>query len=435
MASAAADERTSIVQSGVVEAKTYSPGSFSLLSWGMIGPGLLCCLADTDFGCLVVAAESGARWGYSLLLLQVILVPVLFMAQELTIRLGVYTQQGHTACIRKYFGKKWAWFATGLLWVECVGAMVSEMSGVAEVANLWGAPWWLGITTAVVVISSTVVFCSYRQIEIVGVGLGLFELTFVVTMFMYHPSPSDVWAGMFKFHSSGDFFLLVSSNIGAVIMPWMIYFQQSAIVARRIRPDVSQHEETASTFLGCCLTQLVMIGALVTLAAANAKADSLESVQDIIDAISPQLGVTCSKVLVSLAFFGGSLCAAFVVALAASWALCEATGVDQNDVASSLDLHPSESPYFYSAFASVMLFGVGVLATGVDVVRLNIFIELMDGIFLPFAVGFLFFLAASEALPPEVRLMGWTKSIYACVFLCCVCLSIGSAGYAAYRHL
>merc|ERR1719235_1920506 len=68
-----------------------------------LGPGLLVCLADTDDGCLIVASQSGAKYGYSLLSLQIVLIPVLFLAQELTIRLGIYLKEGHTACVRAQF--------------------------------------------------------------------------------------------------------------------------------------------------------------------------------------------------------------------------------------------------------------------------------------------------------------------------------------------
>lgn len=54
-----------------------------------IGPGLMTCMADTDGPCLITAALSGAQWRYSLLLLQIGLVPILFIAQELAVRLGI----------------------------------------------------------------------------------------------------------------------------------------------------------------------------------------------------------------------------------------------------------------------------------------------------------------------------------------------------------
>jgi len=416
----AEDEGRPLLNSGKVERGF----PFSWLS--LVGPGLLCCLADTDAGCLIVAAESGAKWKYSLLLLQILLVPVLFWAQELTVRLGVYTQQGHTACIRDHFGKGWAWFATCLLVLECVAAMVSEISGITGVAEMWGAPKWLAVMCAVLTITLIVFLFNYRQIEIFGVCLGLFELTFVFTMFHYHPMLVEVAKGSITFHSDPEYLNLISSNMGAVIMPWMIYFQQSAIVARGLKPGKDCENERSATFFGCCLTQLVMIGTLVTLAASRTSLGGIHSVQDIADALAPQLGETLAKVLVSLAFLGGAGCAAFVVSLAASWALCEALEVE--DVACSLDSRPRDAPYFYGAFAGVAAIGpLIIMLGGVDTVRLNVIIELMDGMLLPFALGFLYLLAIGEALPSEVRLQGCGKWCLGVLFTLCVILSVTSA--------
>ena len=60
----------------------------SIAIWG---PGLVVMLADTDAGNIVTAAQSGAQWGYRLLPLVLLLIPMLFMVQELTVRLGVYS--------------------------------------------------------------------------------------------------------------------------------------------------------------------------------------------------------------------------------------------------------------------------------------------------------------------------------------------------------
>merc|ERR1719188_2840292 len=166
-------------------------------TWRIFGPGMLVCLADTDAGCLIVAAQSGARWGYGLLLLQIILIPILFLAQELTVRLGVYTKQGHTACIRQHYGAFWAWSACALLVLECVGAMMSEMSGIASVGELWGMSRNMATLLSAVVVVVTVLLGTYRQVEAIGVLCGLFELTFVVTMFLIRDPPAEVLAGTF----------------------------------------------------------------------------------------------------------------------------------------------------------------------------------------------------------------------------------------------
>src|ERR1039458_5981166 len=89
----------------------------------MFGPGLVVMLADTDGGSSIVAAGSGAQWGYRLLLLELLLMPILYVVQELTVRLGLTTQKGHGELIAEHFGKGWAWLSVSTLLVSCVGAM------------------------------------------------------------------------------------------------------------------------------------------------------------------------------------------------------------------------------------------------------------------------------------------------------------------------
>ncbi|CAK9085685.1 unnamed protein product [Durusdinium trenchii] len=382
-------------------------------SWSIIGPGLLVCLADTDAGCLLVACQSGSRYGYGLLLLQICLIPVLFMAQDLTVRLGICTGKGHSACIREHFGPRWCWFATTLLLVECVVAMVSEMSGVAATGRLWGMNPLVSVVVASFVIIGAVLGLSYRQIEVIGVTLGAFEMTFLITMLYYHPSVGSMLQDALDHVADPEYMKLISANIGAVIMPWMIYFQQSAVVARRMRTCTEMDQERTGTLVGSITTQLIMIGALVTLAAAKSGNRDLKSMEEIVRAISPAFGVVASKVLISMAFLGGSLCAAFVVALAATWALCEAASLED---AYALEQSPTDAPFFYGSFLSVVVLGALVLLSGVNTVRLNVWVELLDGILMPVAVGFLYLLAISEVVPEPVRVKGAYKWVTGCVF-------------------
>lgn len=83
----------------------------------IFGPGLIVMLADTDAGCLITAAQSGAQYGYSMILPQIILIPILYMAQEMTVRLGIVTKKGHGELIREHFGKKWAYLSAVTLFI------------------------------------------------------------------------------------------------------------------------------------------------------------------------------------------------------------------------------------------------------------------------------------------------------------------------------
>jgi Mn2+/Fe2+ NRAMP family transporter len=343
----------------------------------------------------------------------------------LTVRLGISTQKGHAACIKQHFGKSWCWVTTVLLVLECVLAIISEMSGIAAVAKLWGVHRPIGAGLAAAMLLLVVFLCKYKQVETIGVALGMCELSFVVTMFCFHPSPSSVFEGMFTIHGSDhEYSKLIAANIGAVIMPWMIYFQQSAVVARRLSSR-DACEERVHTFFGSCLTQLIMIATIVTFAAAKAIQTNLnleeEGLDSMRDALAPVMGYWASMWMLTLAFLGGSLCAGFVVSLAAAWAISDAAGWDE---ALSLDSSPSEAPRFYAAFTAVVVLGMIILDTGIRVVKLNVFIELVDGLLMPLAVGFLFFLATSDLLPADMKVTGTYKAVLAILFSVCSVVSL-----------
>jgi len=122
------------------------------------GPGIVVMLADTDAGSIITAAQSGAEWGYQLLLLQFILVPILYIVQELTERLGIVTRKGHTELIRDHFGTSWAWLSVATLVLACIGALLSELSGLASVGLIMGVPTPITMSQIVVVL----IFMAYR---------------------------------------------------------------------------------------------------------------------------------------------------------------------------------------------------------------------------------------------------------------------------------
>src|SRR3982751_2039175 len=103
--------------------------SRSLLFLAVLGPGLVVMFADTDAGSIITRAQSGAVWRYKLLPLQLILIRILFFAQELTVRLGLVTGMGHGELIKNKFGNFWAWLSVSTLVISCIGAILAEFSG------------------------------------------------------------------------------------------------------------------------------------------------------------------------------------------------------------------------------------------------------------------------------------------------------------------
>ena len=209
-------------------------------SLSVIGPGLLVSLADTDFACLLQAADSGARYGFSALIgLQLLLFPVLFMAQELTVRLGAHTHRGHGACIREHYGNVAAWSTTLLLLGSCMLATISELAGITGAAGLCGFGATSSACVAAALLILLVCVLPYRAVQAVALCFGVFEAAFLVSWYLVHPLADEFWPNLFRFEDTSAFFSYAAANIGAVIMPWMIYFQQSV---RQAHAHAHAHE-------------------------------------------------------------------------------------------------------------------------------------------------------------------------------------------------
>src|ERR1700756_1734042 len=306
----------------------------------VFGPGLVVMLADTDVGSVITAGQSGVQWGYRLLLLQLVLVPILYMVQELTVRLAIFTGRGHGELIRDTFGPIWAWVSAVGLGVATIGALLTEFSGVAGVGELYGLPRFVSLPIAALALLAIVATGSYRRVERMAIAVGLFELAFFFVAWAAHPSVADMLRDSVDIpFRDRDYLYLSAANIGAVIMPWMVFYQQSAVADKRLKPE---HLSAArwDTAAGALLTQLIMAAVLIVCAATigvgrhNA---SLESVGDMAQALTPFLGETMGNLVFGLGVLGAGMVAAIVVSLAFAWGLGEVTGYRR-----SLEYRPLE---------------------------------------------------------------------------------------------
>jgi NRAMP (natural resistance-associated macrophage protein)-like metal ion transporter len=367
----------------------------------IFGPGLLVMLADTDAGSLVVSAQSGAVWGYKLLLPQIILIPILYLAQELAIRLGLVTGMGHGELIKKYFGKFWAWFSVTTLLISCVGAILTEFSGLGAVGELFGIPIWQTLSIVITFLIIIAWTGSYVSVERVAIFLGLFEFVFLYVAWHAKPDLHQMTREMLDMpFDNKDYLFLFAGNIGAVIMPWMIFFQQSAVLDKGLTID-DLHLARWDTAIGAFVTQLIMISLLVVTAATIGKTNPntpLNTVGEISHAITPFVGNTAGRILFALGMGGSALVATIVVSLTAAWSVGEVLGFRR-----SLEDKPLEAPAFYGIYTLVLILGGILIASGkLNLVNLSINVEVMNAILLPIVLGFLFLL--SLQLPKKYKL-------------------------------
>ncbi len=379
-------------------------------------------LADTDVGSIITAAQSGVQWGYRLLLLQLLLMPVLFFVQELTVRLAIFTGKGHGELIRETFGPIWAWVSVTGLAVATIGALLTEFSGVAGVGELYGVPRALSLSLSAIFLLSVVLTGTYRRVERVAIVLGLFELAFFWVAYEAHPHGMELVSGLVQMPLRDNRYLyLVAANIGAVIMPWMVFYQQSAVADKKLRPEHYSYARW-DTALGAVVTQAVMAAVLVAAAATIGKMNthaSLDTIGDISKVLVPFLGPDVGRFVFGLGIIGAAMVAAIVVSLASAWGFGEVTGYRH-----SLEHHPLEAPWFYGIYTLGVIAGAVIVGLAPDLVALNIGVQVMNALMLPVVLGFLVLLAF-RALPAEYR----PRGLYAWIVVGVALLTAGLGVY------
>ncbi|WP_234409543.1 NRAMP family divalent metal transporter [Ideonella sp. B508-1] len=385
--------------------------------WGRwlatLGPGLIVMLADNDAGSVITAAQSGHEWGYRLLLLQVLLVPLLFVVQELAVRLGLANGKGFSELILERFGRGWAWLFVAALVSSCLGALVTQFSGLVGIGQLYGLPAWFSVAWLVVLVLAMVLTGSYHGVERVALLFGLFGLAFLMVAWRAHPVGGQVWRQMGDMPmGNGRYLYLLAANLGTSVMPWTVFYQQSALINK----GLSLRDLPAArwdTLFGALVCQLLAAAVLVAAAATAgaSQGSAFDSVGDIAQAFTHTLGASWGQEVFALGLGGAAMVATVVICLSLAWAVGEASGRRH-----ALADHPRQAPRLQLPLVLLLLVAGGLVVSGMNLVDLSITTGVVNALLLPVLLGFLYRLARTE-LPPALRLRGAYGALVGCMFV------------------
>ncbi len=259
---------------------------------------------------------------------------------------------------------------------------------------------------ATVALLAVVLTGSYRRVERIAIALGLFELAFFVVAWLAQPGLAELAQGAVSIpYANKDYVYLAAANIGAVIMPWMVFYQQSAIADKGLKPE---HLQAArwDTAAGAIITQLVMAAVLIATAATIGHASpdaSLTTVGELSEALTPFLGGGLGRAVFSAGVLGAGMVAAIVATLALAWGVGEVAGYRR-----SLNLRPTQARGFYGLYAAAVAGCALLVGVWPNLVSLNVGVQIMNALLLPLVLGFLIALSI-RALPPAVQLRGWYR--------------------------
>ncbi|MCX6571244.1 MAG: divalent metal cation transporter [Candidatus Aminicenantes bacterium] len=358
------------------------------------GPGIIVMVADNDAGGITTYAATGARFGYGLLWFLVILGPAAYYVQEMTVRLGAVTKRGHAEAIFETFGKFWGWFSlTDLVLADWL-TLITEFIGMTAALSIFHVPPFVTVIVVSIVMGIMVLQGRYWTWEKVALFFCGLNLIYIPAAFMVHPSVSEVLRGALVPGFPGGFnnniFFFLMANIGTTIAPWMIFFQQSAVVDKGMdEKDIPFGK--VDTFVGAMCTVLVAGFVIIVTATVlkGVQIDSAAQASQALMGINKYLGTFLAIGLFDAGFLG-----AICISLASSWAFGEIFGW-----AHSLNNKIKEAPWFYGSYFILLLSaGTVVLIPGAPLVLITLFVQVIAVTLLPAALVFLILLLNDSEL-------------------------------------
>ncbi len=394
----------------------------TILFLAALGPGIITMVADNDAGGISTYAVTGSLYGFNLLWVFFILIPMAYYVQEMTVRLGAVTKRGHAEAIFDAFGPFWGWFSIVDLFIVNWLTLVTEYIGMTAALSIFGVPPWLTFAVVTLVLMGVVVSGRYWTFEKLTLFFCLFNLVYIpaaiwamkaghvpggwakVAKGFYHPEfPGGLTAGLL---------FIILANIGTTITPWQIFFQQSAVVDKGM--DVHEIKYgRIDTFAGSFLTGLVAVFIIIATGAAffyhhppivveDARATALALVP-----LLPEGKGLWAETLFAIGLFDAGFLGALCISLSTSWAVGEVFGW-----AHTLNKSVKDAPWFYVIYLlTLATAGAVVLIPGAPLITITMFVQVVAVTLLPAALVFLILLLNDKPLMGEFANTRWQNVI------------------------
>ncbi|MFI9157684.1 NRAMP family divalent metal transporter [Kitasatospora aureofaciens] len=368
----------------------------------IVGPGLIVMVGDNDAGAFSTYGQAGQNYGTQLLWTLLMLVPVLYVNQEMVLRLGAVTGVGHARLILERFGKFWGAFSVIDLFLLNALTLVTEFIGVTMAAGYLGLPKAVSVVLAAAIIIASAFTGSFQRFERVAITLCVGSLLLVPIYFMVHPRTAQMAHDFVTPTMPGGagrlaaVMLVIISIVGTTVAPWQLFFQQSYVIDKRITPRFMKYEKV-DLWIGIVVV-IVGAAALIGLtAAAFAGTDGFGQFSDtaaVAKGIEDKAG-HLAGVLFAIALLDASIIGAFAVSLSTAYAIGDVFGIRH-----SLHRGVKGAKGFYAVYAGLVVVAAAItlLSDGYTQGLITQFVQVLAGVLLPSATVFLLLLCNDRAV-------------------------------------
>ena len=371
----------------------------------IVGPGLIVMVGDNDAGAFGTYTQAGQNYGTRLAWTLLLLVPVLYVNQEMVLRLGAVTGVGHARLILERFGRFWGAFSVIDLFLLNALTIVTEFIGISLGLKYLGVPVVPGVFVAALLVLGAVSTGSFRRFERVCIALVVFSLllipVLVITGAPWGRLGHDLVVPGFPSGQLSTTMLLIIAIVGTTVAPWQLFFQQSYVIDKRITPRFIPYEKV-DLWIGI---GIVILGAAAMMGFTTQVFAGQPGFGHFTDAggVATGLGHYAGKaagVMFAIALIDASIIGAAAVGLSTSYAIADVLGLRH-----SLHRKISEAKGFYAVFAGLLLVAsVIVVIPGAPLGLLTEGVQTLAGVLLPSATVFLLLLCNDrDVLGPWVN--------------------------------
>lgn len=299
------------------------------LLWLLVGPGVLVFLGENDAPSMLSYSADGARYGIGFFLPFVVLPFFMgFIVQEMTVRLGAVTHRGHAELIFDRFGRFWGFFAMGDLILGNFLTLVTEFIGIRAGLGFFGVRPTVAVGGGLVIVLGAIATGRYWTWERITMGLAIFNGLFIPAAILARPNLHAVghafltWTPLPR-GNHYEILVLMLATIGATVTPWMLFFQQSAVVDKGMQPrDIAAGR--FDTFLGAVLAAIFAVAVVIATAPLFQHGIDASQFQgaEFAQALEPWIGHV-GAALFALGIFEAGIVAAIAISTSSAYAFGE----------------------------------------------------------------------------------------------------------------
>jgi Mn2+/Fe2+ NRAMP family transporter len=290
------------------------------------GPAWIVMIADIDIASIITSIQCGASYGYRMAFILLLLIFPLFIVQDAAGRLGTCGGLGLGEATRKQFGSRKAILAAIPMGISDFLEYLAEYAGMAIGMYLLGFPIILGLIIIFLMHIAVVMGKQYRRAEMVLIPLSFMLVAAIVASAFLFPINLrefvSVGLSPLQPYTKPSFDYLLAASVGAVIMPWMLYYHSGADSRRKKQPKDLKNERV-ETLLGAIVSEVLMV-VLIFPGIRLANGGSIISASALANVLS-FFGPYARPIMGALFLFAGFL-ALMVISLGSAWGVLEATG-------------------------------------------------------------------------------------------------------------